>query len=68
MMEDLLKQTLMLAAESSADLLEMLEKIVDGAEYDEDTVTPDPEIMDEVRNFLHNYKPELAESTSTYLH
>ena len=58
----------MLAAESSADLLEMLEKIVDSAEYDEDTVTLDPEIMDEVRNFLHNFKPELSESTSTYLH
>ena len=67
-MEDLLRQTLMLAAESSADLLEMLEKIVDSAEYDEDTVTLDPEIMDEVRNFLHQFKPALAESTNTYLH
>ena len=66
-MEDLLRKTLMLAAESSADLLEMLERIVDSAEYDEDTVTLDPEVMDEVRNFLHNFKPP-TESTSSYLH
>jgi valyl-tRNA synthetase len=66
-MEDLLKQTLMLAAESSANLLEMLERIVDSAEYDEDTVTLDPEIMDEARNFLHQFKPS-TESTNTYLH
>ncbi len=66
-MEDLLRKTLMLAAESSAGLLEMLERIVDSAEYDEDTVTLDPEVMDEVRNFLHNFKPP-TESTSSYLH
>ena len=66
-MEDLLRQTLMLAAESSASLLEMLEKIVDSAEYDEDTITLDPEVMDEARNFLHQFKPP-TESTKTYLH
>ncbi len=66
-MEDLLRQTLMLAAESSASLLEMLEKIVDSAEYDEDTITLDPEVMDEARNFLHQFKPP-TESKTTYLH
>ena len=66
-MEDLLRQTLMLAAESSASLLEMLERIVDSAEYDEDTITLDPEVMDEARNFLHQFKPP-TESTKTYLH
>ena len=66
-MEDLLRKTLMLAAESSADLLEMLERIVDSAEFDEGTVTLDPEVMDEVRNLLHQFKPPSG-SASTYLH
>ena len=55
-MEDLLKRTLMLAAESSAEILDMLSRIVDNAEYEDDIVKLDPELMDEVRNFLHEFK------------
>tara|TARA_Y100000034_G_scaffold124946_1_gene173811 strand:+ start:135 stop:356 length:222 start_codon:yes stop_codon:yes gene_type:complete len=66
-MDDLLKEALILATESGANAVLMLERIVDSAEFDEDTVTLDPEVMDEVRNFLHQFKP-LIEPTSNYLH
>ena len=68
-MEKLLKKALSLAAESGADLLEMLERIVENAEYSEDYVTLDPEIMDEARNFLYDFKyGPLAPDESNTLH
>lgn len=68
-MEELLKKALSLAAESGADMLEMLERIVENAEYSEDYVTLDPEIMDEARNFLYDFKyGPLAPDESNTLH
>jgi hypothetical protein len=55
-MEDLMRRTLLLAAESSAEILDMLSRIVDNAEYEDDVVKLDPKLMDEARNFLHEFK------------
>ena len=65
-MEDLLKRTLVLAAESSAEILDMLSRIVDNAEYEDDVVKLDPELMDEARNFLHEFKFGPAESDTLH--
>ena len=65
-MEDLLRRTLLLAAESSAEILDMLTRIVDNAEYEDDVVKLDPELMDEARNFLHEYKFGPAESDTLH--
>ena len=65
-MEDLLKRTLLLAAESSAEILDMLSRIVDNAEYEDDVVKLDPELMDEARNFLHEFKFGPAESDTLH--
>ena len=68
-MEQLLKKALSLAAQSGADILEILERIVESAEYQEDSVTLDPEIMDEARNFLYEFKyGPLAQDENDTLH
>jgi len=66
-LDDLLKQALVLAAEHSAELVDLLERIVDSAEFGEEIITLDLEVMDEVRNFLYGFK-SLQSETSNYLH
>ena len=65
-MEKLLQNSLMAAAQTGADLLEILQAIIDGAEYEDDYVKLDPELMDEARNFLHEFKFGPADSETVH--
>jgi len=67
-MEDLLRSSLMAAAQTGADLLDILQAIIDGAEYEDDYVKLDPEIMDAARNFLHDFKSPLMGGDNETLH
>jgi hypothetical protein len=58
-MEKLLQNSLMAAAQTGADLLEILQAIIDGAEYEDDYVKLDTETIDMARNFLHDFKSPL---------
>ena len=55
-MEKLLQSSLMAAAQTGADLLEILQAIIDGAEYEDEYVKLDPETIDAARNFLHEFQ------------
>ena len=67
-MEDLLRNSLMAAAQTGADLLEILQAIIDGAEYEDDYVKLDTETIDMARNFLHDFKSPLMGDESDTLH
>ena len=64
-MEDLLRNSLMAAAQTGADLLEILQAIIDGAEYEEDYVKLDAETIDAARNFLHDFKSPMMNDNET---
>ena len=54
-MEKLLQSSLMAAAQTGADLLEILQTIIDASEYEDDYVKVDPEAIDIARNYLHEF-------------
>lgn len=58
-LENLLTETLRLAAACGADMLDLLYKMVESAEEHEDqSMTIDPEVVYEARNFLANFRRE----------
>tara|TARA_R110000824_G_scaffold8663_1_gene39057 strand:- start:184 stop:402 length:219 start_codon:yes stop_codon:yes gene_type:complete len=67
-MEKLLQNSLMAAAQTGADLLEILQAIIDGAEYEDDYVKLDTETIDMARNFLHDFKSPLMGGDNETLH
>ena len=68
-MEKLLQSSLMAAAQTGADLIEILQAIIDAAEYEEDYVKLDPETIDMARNYLHEFRsPLLMGDDSDTLH
>ena len=68
-MEKLLQSSLMAAAQTGADLIEILQAIIDAAEYEEDYVKLDPETIDMARNYLHEFRsPQLMGDDSDTLH
>ena len=67
-MEDLLRNSLMAAAQTGADLLEILQAIIDGAEYEDDYVKLDPETIDAARNFLQDFKTPRMGGDNETLH
>ena len=68
-MDKLLQSSLMAAAQTGADLIEILQAIIDAAEYEEDYVKLDPETIDMARNYLHEFRsPQLMGDDSDTLH
>ena len=68
-MEKLLQSSLMAAAQTGADLIEILQAIIDAAEYEEDYVKLDPETINMARNYLHEFQsPQLMGDDSDTLH
>ncbi len=66
-MDELLKKSLAVTLETSADLLEVLQTIVENAEYKEDYVELDLDIMNEARIFLAELvAPMMADSTTLH--
>ena len=55
-MEKLLQSSLMAAAQTGADLIEILQAIIDAAEYEDDYVKVDPEAINIARNYLHEFR------------
>ena len=66
-MEKLLKQSLMAAAETGADLLEILQAIIDQGEYDEEDncVKLDPETFYAARNYLSDFRAPMMTDNDT---
>lgn len=66
-MEKLLKQSLMAAAETGADLLDILQTIVDRGEYDEenDFVKLDPETFYAARSYLFDFRAPMMTDNDT---
>ena len=68
-MDKLLQSSLMAAAQTGADLIEILQAIIDAAEYEDDYVKVDPEAINIARNYLHEFKsPQLMGDDSDTLH
>ena len=67
-MEDLLRSSLVAAAQTGADLLEILQAIIDGAEYEDDYVKLDTKTIDMARNFLHDFRSPLSGGDNETLH
>ena len=68
-MDKLLQSSLMAAAQTGADLLEILQAIIDAAEYEDDYVKLDTETIDIARNYLHDFRsPLLMGDDSDTLH
>ena len=68
-MEKLLQSSLMAAAQTGADLIEILQAIIDASEYEEDYVKVDPEAINIARNYLHEFRsPLLMGDDSATLH
>ena len=65
-MDKLLRQSLSHALETGADLLNILTLIMDNAEYEDDRVVLDTEIMDEAKQMLCDMTPEPAASTTLH--
>ena len=66
-MDELLKKSLAVTLETSADLLEVLQTIIENAEYKEDCVELDLDIMNEARIFLADLvAPMMADSTTLH--
>ena len=58
-MEKLLQSSLMAAAQTGADLIEILQAIIDASEYEDDYVKVDPEAINIARNYLHEFQSPL---------
>ena len=68
-MEKLLQNSLMAAAQTGADLIEILQAIIYAAEYEDDYVKVDPETINMARNYLHEFQsPQLMGDDSDTLH
>ena len=68
-MDKLLQSSLMAAAQTGADLIEILQAIIDAAEYEYDYVKVDPEAINIARNYLHEFRsPLLMGDASDTLH
>ena len=68
-MDKLLQSSLMAAAQTGADLIEILQAIIDAAEYEDDYVKVDPEAINIARNYLHEFRsPLLMGDDSDTLH
>ena len=59
MQDKLLHNSLMAAAQTGADLLEILQAIIDASEYEDDYVKVDPEAINIARNYLHEFQSPL---------
>ena len=58
-MEDLLIQALKLASEGGAEILDLLDRLIESTEeHDDESMTIDPEIVYEARNFLAEFRDE----------
>ena len=68
-MDKLLQSSLMAAAQTGADLIEILQAIIDASEYEDDYVKVDPEAINIARNYLHEFRsPLLMGDDSDTLH
>tara|TARA_R100000008_G_scaffold61895_1_gene39170 strand:- start:499 stop:699 length:201 start_codon:yes stop_codon:yes gene_type:complete len=64
-MDELLKKSLAMTLETSADLLEVLQTIIENAEYKEDCVELDLDIMNDARLFLADLVAPLMVDNTT---
>ena len=68
-MDKLLQSSLMAAAQTGADLIEILQAIIDASEYEDDYVKVDPEAINIARNYHHEFRsPLLMGDDSDTLH
>ena len=66
-MEDLLKKSLALTLETSADLLEVLQTIIENAEYKDDCVEIDLDVMEKARIYLADLvAPMIIDNTTLH--
>ena len=68
-MDKLLQSSLMAAAQTGADLIEILQAIIDASEYEDDYEKVDTEAINIARNYLHEFRsPLLMGDDSDTLH